>query len=114
MKMTVTHQFEIIDDQIIFTKGLDKEDQEEGLFKRPENNKDKNEELLNAFIATNKVSKAGKNESDFNYDPWYAFYRFARDFKKFKRMLLGFKCELKEFYKLLSDFRNHKLKTTDY
>ena len=50
------------------TKGLGKNDQKEGLFKRLENIKDKNEELLNTFSAANKVSKAAKNESDFNYD----------------------------------------------
>ena len=49
-----------------FTKGLDK-DNIKGLFKRLENIKDKNEELLNAFSAANKVSKAAKNESYFNY-----------------------------------------------
>ena len=43
----------------IFTKGLDKDDKEEGLFKRLENIKGKNEELLKA---ANKVSKAAKNE----------------------------------------------------
>ena len=52
----------------IFTKGLDKDDQKEGLFKTLESIKDKNEELLNAFIAANKVSKVAKNESDFNCD----------------------------------------------
>ena len=46
----------------IFTKGLDKDDQKEGLFKRLENIKYKNEELLNTFTATNKVSKSAKNE----------------------------------------------------
>ena len=98
----------------IFTKGLDKDDQKERLFKRLENIKDKNEELLNAFSAANKVSKAAKNESDFNYDFKYAFYKFYRDFKKFKRMSLGSKYgELKEFYKLLSDFKNHKPITTE-
>ena len=40
----------------IFTKGLDKHDQEKGLFKRLENIKDKNEELLNVFSAANKIS----------------------------------------------------------
>ena len=45
----------------IFTKGLNKDDQKEGLFKRLENIKDKNEELLNVFsAANNKVSKAAK------------------------------------------------------
>ena len=99
----------------IFTKGLDKDDQKEGLFKRLENIKDKNEELLNAFSAANKVSKAAKNESDFNYDSRYAFYRFYRDFEKFKRMVSidSKHGELKEFCKLLSDFKNHKPITTE-
>ena len=52
----------------ILTKGLDKKDQKEGLFKRLENIKDKNEELLNAFSAANKVSKVAKNESDFKIE----------------------------------------------
>ena len=43
----------------IFTKGLDKDDKEEGLFKRLENIKGKNEELIKA---ANKVSKTAKNE----------------------------------------------------
>ena len=42
----------------IFTKGLKKEEKKDGPFKRIENNKDKIEELVNAFSATNKVSKA--------------------------------------------------------
>ena len=41
----------------IFTKGFDKDDKKEGLFKRIENIKDKNEELLNAFSATNRLLK---------------------------------------------------------
>ena len=67
----------------IFTKGLDKDGQKEGLFKRLGNIKDKNKELLNVFSAANKVSKAAKNESDFNYDSNYAFYKFYGGFKKF-------------------------------
>ena len=43
----------------IFTKGLDKDNKKEGLFKRLENIKGKNEELLKA---ANKVSKTAKNE----------------------------------------------------
>ena len=39
----------------VFNKELDKEDTKEGLFKRLENIKDKNEELLNTFSTTNKV-----------------------------------------------------------
>ena len=60
----------------IFTKGFDKADQKEGLFKRLENIKDKKEELLNTFSAANKVRKAAKNQSDYNCDNTFAFYEF--------------------------------------
>ena len=40
-----------------FNKGLSEDDKEEGLFKRLENIKDKNEELINRFSATNKASE---------------------------------------------------------
>ena len=66
----------------IFTKGLDKDDQKEGLCKGLENIKNKNEELLNAFGAANKVSKAAKNQSEYNYDNAFAFYDFYRGFNK--------------------------------
>ena len=59
----------------VFTKGLDKEeDKKQGLFERLENIKTKNEELLNAFSDANKVSKAAKNESNYNYGSKYTFY----------------------------------------
>ena len=91
----------------IFNKGLKEEDKKEGLFKRLENIKDKNEELLNAF------SEAAKNESDFNYDFKYAFYKFYRDSKKFKRMSLGSKYdEMNDFYTLLNVFINTQEATT--
>ena len=69
----------------IFTKGLDKGYKKEGLFKRLENIKDKNEELLKAFSAANTVSKIAKNETNYNYDNTFAIYMFYRYFKKFKR-----------------------------
>ena len=90
----------------VFNERLEKGDQKEGFFKRRENIKDKNEELLNAFSAAIKVTKNAKNQSDFNYDSKYAFYKFYRDFERFKKMVsLDSKLdELKQFYKLLSDF----------
>ena len=61
----------------IFNKGLDKdEDKKERHLKRLKNIEGKNEEPLNAFSAANKVSKAPKNDSDYNYDSKYAFYEF--------------------------------------
>ena len=99
----------------IFTKGLDKDDQKEGLFKRLENIKDKNKELLNAFSAANKVSKCVKNESNYNYDSEYAFYEVYRDFRKFKRMSRGSKYDqMIDFHTLLNAFINtHEATTTE-
>ena len=66
-----------------FNKGLTEEDKKEELLKSFKNIEGKNEELLKVFIAVSKASKPAKNESDFNYNPKYAFYRFYRDFEKF-------------------------------
>ena len=98
-----------------FTKGLDKDNQKEELFKRLENIKDKNEELLNAFSAANKVSKFAKNESNYNFDSNYAFHEFYRNFKQYKRMCLGSKYdEMGDFYELLNSFINtHEATTTE-
>ena len=91
------------------------DDQKEGLFKRLDNIKDKNEELLNAFSAANKVSEAAKNESDYNNDFKYAFYKFDRDFKKLKRMSIGSKCDkINDVYALLNAFIDtHEATTTE-
>ena len=94
----------------IFNKGLTEEDKKEGLLQSVKNIGDKNEELLKALSAANKVSKAANNESNFNYNSKYAFYRFYRDFEKFKRMVLidSKHGEFKEFHELLNDFKNYK------
>ena len=95
----------------IFNKGLNKEDKK----KRLENIKYKNEELLNAFSGSNKLSKAAKNGCDYNYDSKYAFYEFYRDFKKFKRMSLDSKYnEMTDFHEILNSFINtHKVTNTE-
>ena len=91
----------------IFNKGLKEEDKKEGLFKRLKNIEGKNEELLNTFSEANKVSKAPKNDSNYNYDSEYAFYKFHRDFKKLKRMSLNSKYdEMSDFYTVLNEFIN--------
>ena len=72
----------------IFNKGLDKDDQKEGLFKRLKNIEDKNEEQLKLLSNTNKTSSYIKNESDYNYDNNFAFYKFYRDFQNFKNRSL--------------------------
>ena len=67
----------------IFNKGLS-EDDKKGLFKRLKNIEDKNEEQLKLLSNTNKTSSYIKNESDYNYDSNFAFYKFYRDFQNFK------------------------------
>ena len=49
----------------VFTKGLDKNDQKEGLFKRLKNIEDKNEELLKAKNKTENI----KEVTDFVNEP---------------------------------------------
>ena len=68
----------------IFNKGLSEDDKKEGLFKRLKNIEDKNEEQLKLLSNTNKTSSYIKNESDYNYDNNFAFYKFYRDFQNFK------------------------------
>ena len=65
----------------IFTKGLSKYAQNKGLFKRLENIKGKNEEMLNELRRPNEASKTTKYESGYNYDSKDAFYKFYRDFE---------------------------------
>ena len=91
---------------------MDKDDQKGGIFKRLENIKGKNQELLIAFSTANRVNKTAIGESDFNYGSRYAFYR---DFVKFRRMVSieSKHVKLKEIYKLLSDIKNHKPITTE-
>ena len=48
----------------IFNKGLSEENKKEGLFKRLQNIKDKNEEPINRFSTTNKASKNKTNNQN--------------------------------------------------
>ena len=68
----------------IFTEGVDKNDWKEGLFKRLKNIEDKNEKQLKLLSNANKTSSLAKNESDYNYDNKFAFYKFYRDLQNFK------------------------------
>ena len=71
--------------------------------------------MLKAFSAANKISKAATNENDYNYDFKYTFYKFYRDFIKFKRLSQGSKYdEINHFYALLNAFINtHEGTTTE-
>ena len=98
----------------IFNKGLDKDDKKEGLFKRLKNIEDKNEEQLKLLSNTNKTSSYIKNESDYNYDNNFAFYKFYRDFQNFKDRSLESKYnDISKFYSALNEFKNHKTNTDE-
>ena len=70
----------------IFNKGLSEEDKKKGILKGLKNIKDKNEELINIFSATNKASKNGKlAKSDvLTYNTKYSFSKLKNidDIKK--------------------------------
>ena len=82
--------------------------------KRLKNIEDKSEEQLEAFSKINKISRLAKNKSDYNYNHKFAFYRFYRYFEKIFKMSLGYKYnDIKEFYKLLGEFKTHNVSTTE-
>ena len=94
----------------ILNKELSEEDKKEGLFKRLKNIDDKNEEQLKLLSNTNKKSSI-KNESDYNYNNNFAFYKFYRDFQNFRdRSLIDY---ISNFYKTLNEFKNHKTNTDE-
>ena len=96
----------------IFNKGLDSDDQKEGLSKRLINIEDKNE--LKLLSNANKTSSYVKNESDYNYDNNFAFYKFCRDFQNFKDRSLESKYnDISKFYRVLNEFKNHKTNTDE-
>ena len=64
----------------IFNKGLSEDDKKEGILKGLKNNKDKNEELINIFSATDKASKNGKfTKSDaLTYNTKNSFSKYSK------------------------------------
>ena len=96
----------------IFNKGLSEDDKKEGLFNRLKNIEDKKEEQLKLLSNTNKTSSYMKNESDYNYDNNFAFYKFYRDFQNFKdRSLESKNSDISNFHRALNEFKNHKTNT---
>ena len=67
-----------------FNKGLSKDDKKEGLFKRLKHIEDKNEEQLKLLNYANKTSICIKNETDYNDDNNFAFYKFYKDCQSYK------------------------------
>ena len=83
-----------------------------GLFKRLKNIEDKNEKQLKLLSNANKTSSYIKNESDYNYDNNFAFYKFYRDFQNYKYRSLESKCNNIGVL-ILNEFKNHKTNTDE-
>ena len=83
----------------IFNKGLYEEDKKEGLFKRLENIKDKNDGLLNTFNTSNKAAKNKINIQIKNLicDDKYSFVKY-KDIDDIKELSLD------SLYKKLNKF----------
>ena len=99
----------------IFNKGLSEDDKKEGLFKRLENIKDKNEELINIFSATNKASKNGKlTKSDvLTYNTKYSFSE-VKNIDDIKKLSLDFMFNLmKDHHKKLNSLIDLKPRSRD-
>ena len=94
----------------IFNKGLSEEDKKEGLFKRLENIKDKNEELINRFSTTNKApkNKINNQSKKLIYDVNHSFAKL-RNIDDIKKLSLDSMFNLmKEHYKKLNSLINLK------
>ena len=74
----------------IFNKGLSEDDKKEGLFKRLDNIKDKNEELIDRFSTTNKAPKNKTNiqSKKLIYDVNHSFAKL-KNIGDIKKLSLG-------------------------
>ena len=85
----------------IFNKGLSKDDKKEGILKRLENIKDRNDELLITFNTTNKSSK-----NKINTQSMKLMYNTKYSFAKLKNIGDIKKLSLNSMYNLMKD--HHK------
>ena len=98
-----------------FNKGLSQDDKKEGLFKRLDNIKDKNEELIKTINTTNKATKHKTNNQSKNliYDvnPSFAKLRNIDDIKKLS--LDSMFNIMKEYHKKFNNLNKLKTRTKD-
>ena len=99
----------------IFNKGFSEEDEEEGLFKRLENIKDKREELINTLSTTNKASKNKTNNQSkkliYNRNHSFAELKNIDNIKKLS--LDSMFNIMKEYHKKINKLNNLKTRTKD-
>ena len=94
----------------IFNKGLSEDDKKEGLFKRLENIKDKNEELINTLSTTNKApkNKINNQSKKLIYDVNHSFAKL-RNIDDIKKLSLDSMFNLmKEYHKKFNSLNKFK------
>ena len=99
----------------IFNKGLSEEDKKEGLFKRLENIKDKNEVLINTLSTTNKASKNKTNNQSKSliYNGNHSFAEL-KNIDSIKKLSLDSIFNImKEYYKKFNKLNNLKTRTNE-
>ena len=100
----------------VFNKGLSKNDNKEGLFKRLENIKNKNEELIKTISTINNISKTTANKTtknktkiqskDLIYDSKHSFVK-QKNIDNFKELPLdSFYIKLNTFKRYIFDLKD--------
>ena len=98
----------------IFNKGLDKDDQKEGLFKRLRNIEDKNEEQLKLFSNANKTSSHTKMKVIIIMTITNLLLTSVTETQNFKvRSLQSKYNDISKFYEALNEFKNHRTNTDE-
>ena len=100
----------------IFNKGLSEDDKKEGISKRLENIKDKNDELLNIFNTTNKANKTTKINNQNKiliYSTQYSLAKF-KNIDDIKELSLdSMYKQPNDFHKKFARFKNVTSRTKD-
>ena len=99
----------------IFNKGLKEEDKKEGLLKRLENFKDKNEELTNVFSKApkNKMYNKNKRNKTLVYNSQHSFVKF-KNISEFEKLSFDtMHKKLKSFHKQFTSLKNVAPRTKD-
>ena len=99
----------------IFNKGLSEDDKKEGLFKRLDNIKDKNKELIDRFSTTNKApkNKINNQSKKLIYDVNHSFAKL-RNIEDIKKLSLDSMFNImKEYHKKFNSLNNLKTRTKD-
>ena len=94
----------------IFNKGLSKDGKKEGLFKRLENIKDENQELINRYSTTNKApkNKINNQSKKLIYDVNHSFAKL-RNIDNIKKLSLDSMSNLiKEYHKKFNNLNKLK------